>query len=150
MSAESVEYDESVALRSLIEADPRLVKRVGVGAAPVGADGKPLAPPYVVLTGSNLAEERDRFASPIAPRRPSWILHAVGASELAAVAVLGWVDARLRPDGRGVVPVVPGRATKRITRLERPGNAEDDAVQPSVWYAIAVYGFESNPARPTT
>jgi hypothetical protein len=150
VTAESVEYDEAIALRTLIEADPRLSKRVGIGAAPAGSDGKPIAPPYVVLTGSNLAEQTDRFSSPVGSRRPSWILHAVGASELAAVAVLGWVDARLRPGGRGVTPIVPGRATKPIARLERPGNAEDNAVQPSVWYAIAVYGFESNPARTTT
>lgn len=146
----SAEFEETVALRALVETVPQLAGRVGVGAAPTSGDGKVLTPPYAVLTLSNEATETDRFSSPVAARRPSWILHAVGTSELGAIQVLGWIDARLRPGGRGVVPVVPGRATKRITRLERPGNAEDDAVQPSVWYAIAVYGFESNPARPTT
>ncbi|WFR66637.1 hypothetical protein P9139_18105 [Curtobacterium flaccumfaciens] len=109
-----------------------------------------LTPPYTVITGSNEATNTDRFASPLASRRPSWIVHAVGTTELGAVQVLDWIDARLRPGGRGVIPTVPGRVTSRISRLERPGNAEDDSVQPSVWYAIAVYGFESNPARPTT
>lgn len=144
------EYDETVALRALIEEVPQLEGRVGVGTAPKTADGTPLAPPYAVLTGSNEAATTDRFSSPVASRRPSWIVHAVGTTELGAVQVLEWIDARLRPRGRGVVPVVPGRYTQPISRLERPGNAEDNAVQPSVWYAIAVYGFESNPARSTT
>lgn len=146
----SSEFVETVALRDLVEAVPQLVGRVGVGAAPEGAGGEVLAPPYAVITGSNEATSAERFSSPILARRPSWIIHAVGTTELGAVQVLDWIDAQLRPGGRGVVPVVPGRATKPITRLERPGNAEDNAVRPSVWYAIAVYGFESNPARPTT
>jgi hypothetical protein len=145
----SGEFAETVALRDLIEAVPQLVGRVGVGAAPTSADGTVLAPPYAVVTGSNEATSVERFSSPIAARRPSWIIHAVGTTELGAVQVLDWIDAQLRPGGRGVIPVVPGHTTKPISRLERPGNAEDDAVQPSVWYAIAVYGFESATARPT-
>jgi hypothetical protein len=144
------EYGETVALRELIESVPQLIGRVGVGSAPKTADGTPITPPYAVLTGANEATATERFSSPIAVRRPSWIVHAVGTTELGAVQVLDWIDGRLRPGGRGAVPVVPGRSTKPITRLERPGNAEDDAAQPTVWYAIAVYGFESNPARPTT
>jgi hypothetical protein len=141
VSAESVEFDETVALRDLIETDARLVGRVGVGAAPKDPDGSVMQPPYVVLTGSNTREQQDRFAGPVSNRRPSWVLHATGSSELAAIAVLGWVHARL--DGK--VPVVAGRKTKPIRRIERPGNAEDDVVRPSVWYAIAVYAFESDP-----
>ena len=51
---------------------------------------------------------------------------------------------------RGITIPVPGRRTRPVRRLERPGNAEDDAVQPSVWSAIAVYAFESDPAPTTT
>lgn len=141
MSDETTEFDEAVAMRALVEADPRLTGRVGIGRAPAGADGAVLTPPYAVLTQSNTTESQDRFAGPVSNRRPSWILHAVGESELAAVAVLGWVHRRLA----GVTPDVPGRRTKPIRRIERPGNAEDDAVKPSVWYAIAIYAFESDP-----
>lgn len=141
MSDETLEFDEAVAMRGLLEADPRLTGRVGIGAAPKMPDGSVLVPPYVVMTGSTTREEQDRFAGPLSHRRPSWILHGVGTSELAAVAVLGWAHTRLAD----VAPVIPGRRTKPIRRTERPGNAPDDAAQPPVWYAIAVYAFESDP-----
>lgn len=141
MTDDTTEFDETIALRTLLEEDDRLEGRVGIGKAPVGPGDIVLQPPYAVLTGSTIREEQDRFAGPVSHRRPSWIVHGVGDTELSAISVLGWVHGRLS----GVVPTIPGRRSTRIRRIERPGNAEDTAVRPSVWYAIAVYAFESDP-----
>jgi hypothetical protein len=144
------DYAEAVAFRDAIRSIPQLVGRVGLGQAPETPDGKPLdaSVPYAVIYGSRTDESTDRFAAASWRRRPSWIVHGVGATELAAVTALGWIDDRLRPGAlrRGVTIPVPGRRTSPVARLERPGNAEDDAAEPSVWSAIAVYGFESDPA----
>lgn len=150
MTAAPDDYAETVAFRDVIASIPQLVGRVGLGKAPETADGKPLSAdkPYAVIYGSRTDESSDRFAAAAWRRRPSWIVHGVGATELAAIATLGWIDDRLRPGTfrRGITIAVPGRTTSPVKRLERPGNAEDDAAQPSVWSAIAVYGFESDPA----
>ena len=155
MSAQFEDFQETVALRDVLAAIPQLAGRVGVGRAPEDPAGEILSAedPYAVIYGSRTDETGDRFAALQWRRRPSWIVHAVGSSELAAIAALGWIDDALRPGvmRRGITVPVPGRRTKPVRRLERPGNAEDDAVQPSVWSAIAVYAFESDPApAPTT
>lgn len=153
MTAQHDDYAETVAFRSAIESVPQLAGRVEVGRAPVDPTGEVLSAdtPYVVIYGTTTTEDRDRFAALAWRRRPSWIVHAVGSSELAAVAALGWVDDALRPPPfrRGITIPVLGRRTEPVERLERPGNAEDDAAHPSVWSAIAVYAFESNPAAIT-
>jgi hypothetical protein len=154
VSAQIEDYAETIALRDTIRAIAQFNGRVGVGAAPTDGTGAVLSAddPYVVIYGSRTDESPDRFSATQWRRRPSWIVHAVASSELAAIAALSWVDDRLRPGPfrRGITIPVPGRRTKPVRRLERPGNAEDDAVQPSVWSAIAVYAFESDPAPTTT
>jgi hypothetical protein len=153
VSAPHEDFAETIAFRDAIAAIPALTGRVGVGKAPAGPDNSVLIAddPYVVIFGSKAVEDGGRFSATPWRRRPSWIVHAVALNELAAIAALGWVDDALRPRPfrRGIVIDVPGRQTKPVQRLERPGNAEDDAAEPSVWSAIAVYGFESEPA-PTT
>lgn len=150
MTAQIDDYAETIAFRNTIASVPQLAGRVGVGRAPTDGAGTVLSAddPYVVIYGSRTDESPDRFSATQWRRRPSWIVHAVASSELGAIAALGWVDDRLRPGPfrRGVTIPVAGRRTKPVSRLERPGNAEDDAVQPSVWSAIAVYAFESDPA----
>jgi hypothetical protein len=150
VSAQTEDFDETVALRDVIAAIPQLVGRVGVGRAPTLPDGTviPADKPYAVIYGARTDETSDRFAAAGWRRRPTWIVHAVGSSELAAVAALGWIDDKLRPGPfrRGIAIPVRGRNTSPMQRLERPGNAEDDSIKPSVWSAIAVYGFESDPA----
>lgn len=154
MSAQFDDFHETLAFRDAVEGIPQLAGRVGVGRAPEDATGAILSAedPYVVIYGSRTDETGDRLAALQWRRRPSWIVHAVASSELAAIAALGWVDDTLRPGvmRRGITIPVAGRRTKPVQRLERPGNAEDDAVQPSVWSAIAVYAFESDPAPTTT
>lgn len=154
MTAATEDFDETVAFRDVIGSIPQLVGRVGVGRALTNPDGTVIAAdkPYAVIYGSRTDESTDRFAAAGWRRRPTWIVHAVGSSELAAVAALGWIDDKLRPGSfrRGITIPVRGRITSPVQRLERPGNAEDDAIKPSVWSAIAVYGFESNPAPTTT
>ncbi|PYY32356.1 hypothetical protein [Curtobacterium sp. MCBD17_030] len=150
MTVQTEDFDETVAFRDVIAAIPQLAGRVGVGKAPTMADGTviPADKPYAVIYGSRTDETSDRFAAAGWRRRPTWIVHAVGSSELSAVAALGWIDDKLRPGPyrRGITIPVRGRTTSPVQRIERPGNAEDDAVKPSVWSAIAVYGFESDPA----
>lgn len=144
----AAEHLEALAVRALIEEDPRLVDRVGIGDAPQGTGDQPLAPPYVLLLRAYDDEGSDRLTGP-ATRRPSFTVQAVSTTSNGADDVLGWVDARLRPGAakRGAVPVVPGRRCKPIRRLERPGNAEDDTATGAVtWNALAVYAFESYPA----
>lgn len=149
MTGQFDDYRETIAFRDAIASIPQLVGRVAVGQAPEDPSGEVLSAetPYVVIYGSRADETADRFAALQWRRRPSWIVHAVAASELAAVAALGWVDDALRPGvmRRGITIPVQGRRTSPVQRLERPGNAEDDVVQPSVWSAIAVYAFESVP-----
>lgn len=148
MTDELAEYDELVALRDLIEADPRLAGRVGIGSAIVPgheADDEPplLSTPYVVLYGAAEYGVADTLTGSAEWNRdPGVTLHAVGDSDLAAVAILGWVDGLLRPNGVGVTPAVPGRQTGRIRRTERPGNITDDD-GPRVVSAVAVYRFGS-------
>lgn len=148
MSAERTEFDETVAIRDLIRSDPRLIDRVIVGSDSDEDNDIPvLDPPYVTISRSRTAIAEERLGLEV--DRPSWNISGVGDTELAADAVLGWVDAKLRPDGRGVTLAVPGRRTWPIRRLERPGNATDYEATPPVAYAIAVYGFESirDPSR---
>jgi hypothetical protein len=138
-----VEFDETKALRDLLASDPRLAGKVIVGTDIDAETMTPVTePPYVVIRRAITRTTQDRLTGPDVDR-PSWTVSAAAESELAADAVLGWVDAKLRPDGRGVTLAVPGRRTNPFRRLERPGNATDFDVHPPVAYAIAVYGFES-------
>jgi hypothetical protein len=150
VSAEATDFEETIAFRNTISAIPQFAGRVGVGSAPLGPDKSVLSAddPYAVITGSTADETPDRFAASAWKRRPSWIVHVVAATELSAIIGMGWIDDVLRPGPfrRGITIPVPGRSTRPVRRLERPGNALDDIADPAVWYAIAVYGFESDPA----
>ena len=103
------------------------------------------APPYVLIYPGGGVDGQDRVTGPYTDRDPSFSLHCVGESALAAEIVADWVDAVLRPGGRGVRLDVPGRRIGALRRVDVGPALDDDSTRPVVWYVPVIYRFRSQP-----
>lgn len=111
---------------------------VYVGEAPGDA-----LPPYVVLVPQRNADEQARLTGPMVSEVVQVAARSVGVTWDQA----SWVDERLdgvlRPGGRGVCLVVPGRVTGPVERRGSDVGPDDDAGR--VWSVVSSFRFWSRP-----
>ena len=144
---------ETIALRDFLRQDPRLEGVTFVASTEDAAGESPqelVPPPYALVFAGGGPDNQERLTGPHTAREPSWTIHCVGASALAAEIVSDWVDDVLRPRGRGVILSVPGRQTGRLRRTDVGPVLDDDSTAPVVWYVPVTYRFKSSPASETT
>jgi hypothetical protein len=132
---------ESAAVRALIQRQPALATKTFMSL--VGAQ---MAVPYVVIHPGADYDNQDNLAGPYVHRRPSFTVHSVGTSAEQAQLVAEWVDAQLRPNGRGVKPDVAGRRTGQIMRDSTLPAQLDTDTSPPLVYMVSEYAFKSSPA----
>jgi hypothetical protein len=128
----------TAAVIAALKADPGLV--VFEGIAP---DGQPY--PYALVRPGLATDRQERLTGPQSTFNPSYTVLACGGDPDQAEWVAEHVDTALRPRGRGILPVVPGRSTGPVNRDSLQPLLPDDDSQPPGWYRVAEYSFRSAP-----
>lgn len=102
--------------------------------------------PFVLAWPSLTQDVQERITGSRAPRTVSHVLHCAGESPEQAEWLAEQVDQRMRPNGRGILPEVEGRACGRVRRTLTRGPRQDETVEPGPWFSTLEYDFRSRPA----
>lgn len=133
-------------VKAILDASPSMAGRVFVTEA-YDRDGKPLIEtPYWVIHPAGGSDSQTRLTGDYAEHEASFVIHSVHDDADGALWGNEQVDGALRPRGRGVIPLVPGRRTDPVRRdALLPVDVDRDST-PSLVFVPAEYAFTSAPA----
>ena len=134
------------AIRDLLETNDSIKGRVFVSQA-YDDQGKPLLDvPYWVIHPAGGSDHQTRLTGDYAEHTASFVIHSVNEDADGVLWAGERVDETLRPDGRGVAPVVGGRRTEPLRRDALLPVQVDTDPSPSLLYQPAEYSYTSSPA----
>lgn len=135
------------AIRDAILASPRFpAGKLYEGRAST-TDGKPITGTwYVVMQSGETTDRQERMTGPYATEEVTEVFQCVGTTVEQTLGVVRDLDSILRPGGRGLQIIVPGRTVQPLRRTYVAGVQSDSDISPPLWWQTVEYTYRSRPA----
>ena len=108
-------------------------------------DGTKPAAPYIVWHAAQGTNTQPAVTAPRVTKNPQYTGHIVGESAEQVAVLMDLLEAKLFPDGKGIVMSVTGEVSKPLTfSSPLPVQVSSDPL-PAVVYGVVEVGWASDP-----